>query len=65
MPLTSNDIKTVDSAIAESDPIRVMTFEGSGEVINSRVGIGIRGTSVTNFQASGFTHDYGPNIIFS
>lgn len=64
-PLNVSVRSVVDSALAESDPNRVMFFEGSSEVIPYTRGIGVKGTISDNFETSGFTHEIGPNIIFS
>lgn len=64
-PLNVSVRSVIDSALIESDPNRVMYFEGSAEVLPYVRGIGVKGTMSDDFEISGFTHELGPNIIFS
>lgn len=65
MPLNVSVRSVIDSALSESDPNRIMTFEGTSEVLPYTRGVGVKGTMSDNFETSGFTHEVGPNIIFS
>lgn len=66
MPILNVSVRSViDSALDESDLNRVMYFEGTSEVLPYTRGIGVKGTISDDFEISGFTHEVGPNIIFS
>jgi hypothetical protein len=60
-----SSLTVIDSALIESDPSRFMSFEGSSDANSAYKGVGVRGTASNDFKSSGFTHEHGPDIIFS
>jgi len=54
-----------DIALVVSNPDRYMFLEGSAEVAHDTKGVMIRAKVINPYENAGFTHENGPNIIFS
>jgi hypothetical protein len=54
-----------DIALEVFNPDRYMILEGSAEVAHDTKGIRIKAKIISPFEDTGFTHEHGPNIIFS
>ena len=64
--LVTSTISVIDSAVLLPDPNRIMALEGTANITHvSKVGVGVSAKIVSNFVNTGFTHEEGPNLIFS
>jgi hypothetical protein len=58
-------LSVLDIALEVFNPDRYMILEGSVEVAPDAKGVIVKAKVITPYENAGFTHENGPNIIFS